>query len=272
MADELLQNPEAKLGHVSLIGAGPGAEDLLTLRAHRILQNADVVLYDALVSEEILRLARRDAEKISVGKRKGCHSKSQDQINALIVEQTQMGKQVVRLKSGDPMIFGRAGEEIAAMRAANVAYEIVPGITTALAAAAEAEIPLTLRGTASSVVFTTGHDLKSETLPDWAGLALSGATIAVYMGRSVAQSVAGRLNKAGLTLDTPVAVLENVSRKDKTTSIGTLKDLISANETNITWNGKAALILIGEAVAGACLDEIEIMAQQNASQHQNALV
>jgi siroheme synthase len=131
------------------------------------LQNADVVMHDALVPDEIVRMSRRDAEIISVGKRKGCHSKSQHEINGLLVEKAKQGLKVVRLKSGDPMIFGRAGEEIATMRANNVSYEIVPGVTSALAGAAEAEIPLTLRGTASSAVFTTGHDLKGDLLPDW---------------------------------------------------------------------------------------------------------
>jgi len=254
-ARELLSQNEDGQGFVSLVGAGPGAEDLLTLRAHRVLQNADVVMHDALVPDEIVRMSRRDAEVISVGKRKGCHSKSQDEINTLIVKKAKQGLKVVRLKSGDPMIFGRAGEEIATMRANDVAYEIVPGVTSALAGAAEAEIPLTLRGTASSAVFTTGHDLKGDLLPDWANLALSGATISVYMGRTVARETAKRLQDAGLHGNTPVAVLENIGRKDARRQVGTLADLQNlADEKSKT---AAALIVIGEAVAGINLNKCE---------------
>ena len=252
---ELLDKEESETGYVSLIGAGPGAEDLLTLRAHRVLQNADVILHDALVPQEIVRLARRDAEIIAVGKRKGCHSKSQSEINALLVAKAKAGLRVVRLKSGDPMIFGRAGEEIAELRSNDIDYEVIPGVTSALAGAAEAEIPLTLRGTASSVVFTTGHDLKGELLPDWALLALSGATITVYMGRTVARETAGLLIKAGLATETPVAVLENVGRADARRLVGTLADLENLNDEKSTQ--AVALIVIGEAVAGIRLDRCE---------------
>ncbi|WP_292714790.1 siroheme synthase CysG, partial [Mesorhizobium sp.] len=194
--DLLLSNAPAS-GHVALVGAGPGAEDLLTLRAHRLLMEADVIVHDALVPEAIVAMGRRDAERLPVGKRKGCHTKSQAEINALLIELGRDGKRVVRLKSGDPLVFGRAGEEMAALRDAGVAYEVVPGVTAAFAAAADFELPLTLRGVSSSMVFTTGHDLKGNSLPDWAKLAISGATVAVYMGRSVAAEVAGRLIEAG---------------------------------------------------------------------------
>lgn len=142
-------------GRVFLVGAGPGAEDLLTLRAHRLMMECDVIVYDALVPREVVDMGRRDAERIPVGKRKGCHSKSQSEINALLIELGHAGKRVVRLKSGDPLVFGRAGEEMAALRDAGIAYEIVPGVTSALAAAADFELPLTLRGVSSSLVF---HD------------------------------------------------------------------------------------------------------------------
>ncbi|MEL6946300.1 MAG: SAM-dependent methyltransferase, partial [Pseudomonadota bacterium] len=165
------------------------------------------------------------------------------------------GLKVVRLKAGDPMVFGRAGEEIAALRNANIAYEIVPGVTAALAGAAEAEIPLTLRGTASSAVFTTGHDLKGDHLPDWAGLALQGATVSVYMGRTVAKTVASRLVDAGLSDTTPVAVLENVGRSDARRLVGTLRDLEA--QTPDSNSTAAALIMIGEAVASANLSRCE---------------
>ncbi|WP_292673272.1 siroheme synthase CysG, partial [Mesorhizobium sp.] len=208
--DLLLSNAPAS-GHVALVGAGPGAKDLLTLRAHRLLMEADVIVHDALVPEAIVAMGRRDAERLPVGKRKGCHTKSQAEINALLIELGRDGKRVVRLKSGDPLVFGRAGEEMAALRDAGVAYEVVPGVTAAFAAAADFELPLTLRGVSSSMVFTTGHDLKGNSLPDWAKLAISGATVAVYMGRSVAAEVAGRLIEAGLSPDTAVAVVENAS-------------------------------------------------------------
>ncbi|RUU67450.1 uroporphyrinogen-III C-methyltransferase, partial [Mesorhizobium sp. M2C.T.Ca.TU.009.01.2.1] len=181
---ELLAQDAPAGGHIALVGAGPGAEDLLTLRAHRLLMEADAIVYDALVPEAIVAMGRRDAERLPVGKRKGCHSKSQEEINALLIELGRAGSKVVRLKSGDPLVFGRAGEEMAALRGAGVAYEVVPGVTAAFAAAADFELPLTLRGVTSSMVFTTGHDLKGNSLPDWAKLAISGATVAVYMGRS----------------------------------------------------------------------------------------
>ncbi|WP_346432844.1 SAM-dependent methyltransferase [Breoghania sp.] len=159
------------------------------------------------VPDAVVAMGRRDAHRISVGKAKDAHSVSQDRINEILAEEAGKGLRVVRLKSGDPMIFGRAGEEIAALRAANVPYEIVPGVTAAFAAAASAEIPLTLRGLTSSLVFATCHDKDSETLPDWAGLALSGSTVAVYMGRTVAGRVADRLREAGLDDDTPVMAI-----------------------------------------------------------------
>src|SRR5690606_9478538 len=201
-ARSLLQDNGQADGHEELVCAGPGSEDLITLRAHRHLMEADVIVHDALVPEAVIALGRRDAERIAAGKRKGCHSKTQAEINDLLVELAQAGKRVVRLKSGDPLVFGRAGEEMAALRAAGVSYEVVPGVTSAFAASADFELPLTLRGVSSSLVFTTGHDLKGKSLPDWARLAIDGATVAVYMGRSNAADVAGRLAAAGLSPDT----------------------------------------------------------------------
>ena len=248
-ADELLSSSGRVRGHVWLVGAGPGAEDLLTLRAQRVLMEADVIVYDALVPQAIVDMGRRDAERLSVGKRKNCHSKSQAEINRLLVQLGEDGKRVVRLKSGDPLVYGRAGEEMAALREAGISYEIVPGITSAFAAAADFDLPLTLRGVASSLVFTTGHDLSGDVLPDWASLAVSGATIAVYMGRTVAASVAGRLIVAGLSPDTTVAVVENASRADRRLFHGVLKELpdLEAREDL----AGPVMVIIGEAVAGA---------------------
>ncbi|RAI36605.1 siroheme synthase CysG, partial [Rhodoplanes roseus] len=147
----------APAGKVFLVGAGPGAEDLLTLRAHRLLLEADVIVHDALVPDAVVAMGRRDAQRIAVGKRKGRHSVPQAEIDALLVRLAQEGRRVVRLKAGDPMVFGRAGEEIAALRDAGIDHEVVPGVTSTLAAAADAKIPLTLRGVASHLVLATGH-------------------------------------------------------------------------------------------------------------------
>jgi uroporphyrin-III C-methyltransferase / precorrin-2 dehydrogenase / sirohydrochlorin ferrochelatase len=254
-ATRLLKDEGRSPGHVALVGAGPGAEDLLTLRAHRLMMEADVIVHDALVPEAVVAMGRRDAERIPVGKRKGCHSKSQEEINALLVELGRDGRRVVRLKSGDPLIFGRAGEEMAALREAGISYEIVPGVTAALAAAAEFELPLTLRGVASSLVFTTGHDLKGETLPDWARLAVGGATVAVYMGRTIAAEVAGRLAEAGLSPSTPVAIVENASLPTRRLFHGTLADLPHL-EARRDLAGPV-LTVIGEAVAAASFTRSE---------------
>jgi len=200
-------------------------------------------------------MGRRDAERLSVGKRKNCHSKSQDEINRLLVTLGRDGKRVVRLKSGDPLVYGRAGEEMAALREAGISYEIVPGITSAFAAAADFDLPLTLRGVASSLIFTTGHDLTGDVLPGWASLAISGATIAVYMGRTVAASVAGRLMDAGLSPDTTVAIVENASRGDRRLFHGVLRELpdLEAREDL----AGPVMVIIGEAVAGANFERSE---------------
>ena len=248
-ADALLSTTGQAEGKIWLVGAGPGAEDLLTLRAQRVLMEADAIVYDALVPQAIVDMGRRDAERLPVGKRKNCHSKSQNEINRLLVGLGREGKRVVRLKSGDPLVYGRAGEEMAALRDAGVSYEVVPGITSAFAAAADFDLPLTLRGVASSLIFTTGHDLTGDVLPDWAGLAVSGATIAVYMGRTVAASVAERLMEAGLAADTTVAVIENASRGDRRLFHGVLQELPDLQDRD-DLSGPV-MVIIGEAVAGA---------------------
>ena len=257
-ASDLLLSDRPASGHIALVGAGPGAEDLLTLRAQRLLMEADAIVFDALVPEAVVAMGRRDAERLPVGKRKGCHSRSQAEINALLVSLGREGKRVVRLKSGDPLVFGRAGEEMAALREAGISYEVVPGVTAAFAAAADFELPLTLRGVTSSMVFTTGHDLKGGTLPDWAKLAISGATVAVYMGRSVAADVAGRLISAGLSPDTAVAVVENASLPGRRRFHGTLADLPSL-EARGDLTGPV-MTIIGDAVAGANFERSEPLA------------
>ncbi len=256
LASRLLTEAEqVPQGFVWLVGAGPGAADLLTLRAQRILQEADVIVHDALVPETVIAMGRRDADRIDVGKRRGRHSATQDDINAVLVSEASAGRRVVRLKSGDPLVFGRAGEEMAALRAANVPFEVVPGVTAALAAAAEAEIPLTLRGTASSLVFATGQDAAGDVLPDWAGLALSGATVAVYMGRAVAAGVAERLIEAGLSAATPVAVIENATLPERRHFAGVLGDLAAiADRSDISG---PTLILIGATAAEGAISLAE---------------
>lgn len=251
-ANRLLNRQQQTEGYVWLVGAGPGAEDLLTLRAQRLLQEADVIVHDRLVPDAVVAMGRRDAERISVGKAKGAHSVTQDRINEILVEEAGKGRRVVRLKAGDPMIFGRAGEEMDALRNAEIGFEVVPGITAAIAASASLQLPLTLRGVASSLVLATGHDVNSNTLPDWAGLALNGTTVAVYMGKTVAGAVARRLIDNGLSRSTPVAIVENASRTDEQAFVGLLDDLPALSERS-DLDGPA-LIVIGEVVGHAALD------------------
>jgi uroporphyrin-III C-methyltransferase/precorrin-2 dehydrogenase/sirohydrochlorin ferrochelatase len=242
-------------GRVLLVGAGPGSTDLLTLRAQRALGAADVIVHDDLVPDDVIAMGRRDAERIAVGKRKGRHSVAQADIDALLVARAQAGQIVVRLKAGDPLIFGRAGEEIAALRAAGVDYEIVPGVTAALAAAADAAIPLTLRGVASHLVFATGHGAEGAEPEGWELLAASGATVAMYMGRTVADRIAARLTEAGLSGATPVVAIEEAGRTTRRTLAGTLAELPAlATRDDIAG---PVLILLGEAVGHGDLEAAE---------------
>ncbi|RAI34274.1 siroheme synthase CysG, partial [Rhodoplanes serenus] len=238
---------ETPSGKVFLVGAGPGAEDLLTLRAHRLLIEADVIVHDALVPDAVVAMGRRDATRIAVGKRKGHHSVPQAEIDALLVRLAREGRRVVRLKAGDPMVFGRAGEEIAALRAAGIDHEIVPGVTASLAAAADAGIPLTLRGVASHLVLTTAHGADGAVPSDWAAIAAVGGTVAVHMGRSVADRMAAQLLAAGLPAAMPVVAVENAGRPDRRVFGGPLAAL-----PGLTTRDDVAgpvLILIGAAVA-----------------------
>jgi len=218
---------KAREGRVTLVGAGPGAAEYLTLRAVRALQSADVVLYDDLVSEEVLELARREATRIAVGKRGGEKSCRQDDINTLLLEHARAGRHVVRLKSGDPMVFGRGGEEIAVLERAGIAVEVVPGITAATALAARLGLSLTHRDVAQSVRFVTGH-AKDGALPrhlDWKGLADANTTLVVYMAGATAPSLARRLIQHGLDPATPVVVAEDLTRNGETIARLCLRDL-----------------------------------------------
>ncbi|HVV94387.1 MAG TPA: siroheme synthase CysG [Hyphomicrobiales bacterium] len=213
LARAAAETPSAGVGRVTLVGAGPGDPDLLTLKAVRVLQSADVIVYDRLVGAGILELGRREARRIAVGKQGHGESCRQEDINALLVELAGRGLSVVRLKGGDPMVFGRAGEEIAALRAAGVEVAVIPGVTAALAAAAALGVSLSHRDHARRIQFVTGHDRHGRLAPDldFAALADPAATTAVYMGRGTAPALATRLIAEGLQPSTPVAIVENVS-------------------------------------------------------------
>ena len=233
-------------GRASLVGAGPGDPELLTLRALRVLKRADVVLYDALVEPSVLDLARRDARRIDVGKRCGRHAMSQAAINRLILEHTRRGAHVVRLKGGDPFIFGRGGEELECLRAAGVPVEVVPGITAACAAAARLGIPLTHRDIARELHLVTGHG-SDGAVPglDWRTLA-AGGTIAAYMASRTFPNVAARLMQAGLSGTTPAVAVENASRPNERHLFGTLAGLPAALAKQ-GFDGPT-LVLIGRVV------------------------
>ncbi|VXC83808.1 uroporphyrinogen-III C-methyltransferase [Sphingomonas sp. 8AM] len=232
---------------VWLVGAGPGDPELLTRKAARLIATADVIYYDALVGPAVLELAAAGAECISVGKRSGRHSKDQASIDALIVAAALAGQRVVRLKGGDPAIFGRTAEEVAACRAAGVAVRICPGITAASAAVAAAGTALTLRGQARRLTFVTAHARAGEPLDlDWAGLATEGATLAVYMGRAAAATVAQQLVAAGRSADTPVTVVVNASLPGERIIRGRLSSLAFLVET--IGERDPTMLLVGEAV------------------------
>jgi uroporphyrin-III C-methyltransferase/precorrin-2 dehydrogenase/sirohydrochlorin ferrochelatase len=241
-------------GRVTLVGAGPGDAELLTVRAVRALETADVVLYDDLVSDDVLACARRGAALVPVGKRAGRRSCRQDDIDALMVLLARQGRHVVRLKSGDPMVFGRAGEEIAALRAAGIAVQVVPGITAGLAAAAALGTSLTHRDCAHSVRFVTGHG-RSGALPDgidWRGLADRETTLVLYMAGRTGAAASARLIAEGLDPATPAAVIAAISRPDERHWIGRL-DRLADGLGEIGIDGPV-LIGVGTVFAAASRD------------------
>ena len=230
-------------GKVYLVGAGPGDPDLLTVKALRLLQTADVVLYDDLVSQEILDLIPASAELHNVGKRCGKKKIQQEEIHFLMITLGESGLQVVRLKSGDPMIFGRAGEEIHALRRAGVPYEVVPGVTSALGAAATTEIPLTHRRLSSAVVFLTAQQCAGKEAAEWSKLASSGSTLVIYMpGRDYA-SLSAKLRAAGLNADIPCAVISRASTSHEQTHCTSVGELPNAPHLD-----SPTLLVIGEVV------------------------
>lgn len=239
------QSGESTQGEIALVGAGPGDVGLLTLRGLQLMQQADVVLYDHLVSDEILDLVRRDAERICVGKRAGAHSVIQEEINRLLLALAQQGKRVVRLKGGDPFIFGRGGEELQVAAEAGIPFQVVPGITAAAGATAYAGIPLTHRDHAQSVTFITGHCRPDGDGLDWADLARSRQTLAIYMGAMKAAAISQCLMAHGRVAATPVAVISRGTRADQQVHIGTLQQL----EELAQRAALPALLVIGEVVA-----------------------
>lgn len=235
-------------GEVWLVGAGPGDPDLLTRRAERLIASCDVLFYDALVGPAILALAPAQVERVSVGKRSGRHSKDQDSINALLLAAARAGKRVVRLKGGDPSIFGRSAEEMAHLTAGGIPVHVCPGITAASAAAASGRLSLTLRGLARRLTFVTAHARAGEAIAlDWRALAAPDTTLAVYMGRDAAPEIARALIAAGRAPDTPVMIAVNVSLPDERIIHGRL-DALAFLVATISDN-EPTLLLIGEAVA-----------------------
>jgi uroporphyrin-III C-methyltransferase/precorrin-2 dehydrogenase/sirohydrochlorin ferrochelatase len=233
-------------GEVYLVGAGPGDPDLLTFRALRLMQMADVVLYDNLVSPAILELTRRDADRLYVGKKRADHAVPQDDLNLLLVKLAQEGKKVLRLKGGDPFIFGRGGEEIETLAEHGIPFQVVPGITSAAGASCYAGIPLTHRDYAQGVTFVTGHRREGETVLDWARLTNPAETLVVYMGITEAPRIAQELIANGRDAATPVAVVEKATTPQQrvhTGTLGTLAELIANAGVK-----PPALVIIGDVV------------------------
>ncbi|QSX80131.1 siroheme synthase CysG [Agrilutibacter solisilvae] len=248
LSQALAAETAAPRGRVALVGAGPGDAGLLTLRALRLLNEADVVLHDRLVSPQVLALARRDAEMIEVGKRVGGdHQATQERIHALMVERARDGQRVVRLKGGDPFVFGRGGEELQALHAHDIDYEVVPGITAAVACGAYAGIPLTHRGIAQSVRLVTAHTQGGDDDLDWAALAQERQTLAFYMGVAGLERLRDRLMAHGRSPDTPFAIVENGTRPEQRVIVGTLAELPELARLNEV--GAPSLLIIGEVAA-----------------------
>jgi uroporphyrin-III C-methyltransferase/precorrin-2 dehydrogenase/sirohydrochlorin ferrochelatase len=233
-------------GKVTLVGAGPGDPDLLTVKALRALQDADIIFYDELISPEILDRARRDATRVPVGRRVGKPGIGQDAINRLLIEAAQSGARAVRLKGGDPFVFGRGGEEVEALREAGVAYSVIPGITAGLGAAAEYEVPLTFRGEALRITFLTAHKAKDAETVDWSALTDSKMTVVVYMGMTAAPAIRAGLLAAGRSPQTPVGVFARATRPDSQAVVGALENLPALVRE---IDGGPAILVIGDVVA-----------------------
>lgn len=242
-------------GKVYLVGAGPGDPDLLTVKALRLLKTADIVLHDDLVSPEVLHQVSATALVQNVGKRCGIKKLQQEEINFLMIGLANAGRTVVRLKSGDPMIFGRAGEEIEALRQAEIPYELVAGVTSALGAAASAGIPLTDRRLSSAVVFVTAHRADDAGTVKWDKLAASGATLVIYMPGNNYSALAANLAKAGVAFDTPCAVVSRATTSQQQTYQTSVGDLADAPPLSAP-----SLVLVGEVVRLADVSQLQQIA------------
>ncbi len=241
-------------GKVYLVGAGPGDPELLTLKALRLLRTADVVLHDDLVSPEILKLIPQTAEVRNVGKRCGTKTMRQEEINFLLVTLAASGRHVVRLKSGDPLIFGRAGEELEALRRSNTAYEIVPGVTSALGAAAAAGIPLTHRQTSSTLVLTAGHRASEHSEENWSSFAGSESTLVIYMPGHDYAEISSRLTTSGFAPETPCAIISRATAPQQQVHRTTISQLHQTPKL-----AAPTLLVVGEVVkfADRPADQIE---------------
>ncbi len=245
---EKLENADTKLpaGEVYLVGAGPGDPELLTFKALRLMQQADVVLYDALVSKEIMELCRRDAELIFVGKNRANHSVPQHDINKMLIEQASKGRRVVRLKGGDPFIFGRGGEELQSLREQGIPFQVVPGITAASACSTYAGIPLTHRDYAQSVTFVTGQQKNRSSELDYSQLARGNQTVVFYMGLHNLADICSKLISAGQDANTPAAIISRGTAIDQQVLVGTLASLESLQAA--AKLPAPALIIVGQVV------------------------
>lgn len=249
-------NDAIPTGRVTLVGAGPGAVDLLTIRGQRVLQQAEVVVYDDLANAELLEICPPTAKRIYVGKRAGAHCMPQAQICDILVKEAQEGHHVVRLKGGDPLVFGRGGEEMQALAENNISCAVVPGVTSAIAAGASTGIPLTHRDHASAVVFVTGHECAGKSARrnhvDWAALAKTGATLCIYMGVRRLPDIAEALQSGGLPATTPVAIVAHATLAEQSVHVTTLGEAPIYSES---LRGKPALIIVGDVVRWAELQQ-----------------
>jgi uroporphyrin-III C-methyltransferase len=246
-------------GFVWIVGAGPGAADLITLRGRKALEQAQVVIHDELAGKDLLQFCPPGCTYHFVGKRAGKHSASQAEINELLVQNASAGFAVVRLKGGDPTLFGRLGEEIEALRAADIPFEIVPGVTAACAAAAAAGVSLTHRSHASAAIFVTGRECTAKCdadRVDWKALARPGTTLCVYMGLRRLEYAAQQLQAGGLPSTTPLTIISNASRPDQSILEGILAD---AGRLAALAAGQPSLILIGAAVGAARLPDAAVL-------------
>jgi uroporphyrin-III C-methyltransferase len=251
-----------KMGCVTLVGAGPGAVDLLTIRGKCVLEGAEVVVYDDLANSELLNLCPVGAKRIYVGKRAGDHCMPQEEISTILIKEARLGHHVVRLKGGDPLIFGRGGEEMQELATAGISYDVVPGVTAAVAAAASTGIPLTHRDHASAVVFVTGHECAGKSARpnqvNWAALAKTGATLCIYMGVRRLADISEALQDGGLAGSTPVAIVADATLEKQTVHATTLGEAPIFSESLLS---RPSLIIVGDVVRWAELHDTMISMQ-----------